>query len=82
MELADETELVSLAVGYRAVDRWKKMILLIYSLKQKQTRKRVIDWGAQPIQSSKLSSKKSRCPKETNTVTGKVLAAEHSQNIS
>ena len=34
------------------------------------TKKRVIDWGAQPTQSSKLSSKKSRCPKETNTVTG------------
>ena len=40
VELADETELVSLAVGYRVVDRWKKRILLIYSLKQKQTRKR------------------------------------------
>ena len=31
VEQADETELVSLAVGLRAVDTWKKMILLIYS---------------------------------------------------
>ena len=34
------------------------------------TRERVSSWGAQPTQSSKLSSKKSRCPNETNTVTG------------
>ena len=27
---------------------------------------------------SELSSKKSRCPKETNTVTGQVLATEYS----
>ena len=30
---------------------------------------------------SELSSKKSRCPKETNTVTGQVLATEYSYNL-
>ena len=34
MELADEAELVSLAVGLWAVDRWKKMILLVHIVKQ------------------------------------------------
>ena len=39
-------------------------------LKAEADTKRVIDWGAQPTQSLRSSSKKSRCPKETNTVTG------------
>ena len=34
--------------------------------------------GRSADQSSKLSSKKSRCTKETNTVTGQVLATEYS----
>ena len=39
-ELADEAELVSLSVGQRVVDRWKKMISLVHIVKQKQTRKK------------------------------------------
>ena len=36
-ELAGEAELVSLSVGQRVVDRWKKMIPLVHIVKQKQT---------------------------------------------
>ena len=50
------------------------MILLIYSLKQKQTRKRVIDRGAQPTQSSNLSSKKRAVvPKRLIQLLGRCL---------
>ena len=57
------------------------MISLVHIVKQKQTRKREREndqLGRSADQSSKLSSKKSRCTKETNTVTGQVLATEYS----
>ena len=59
------------------------MISLVYIVKQKQTRKREREresdqLGRSADQSSKLSSKKSRFTKETNTVTGQVLATEYS----
>ena len=46
---------------------------------EKRERERESDQlGRSADQSSKLSSKKSRCTKETNTVTGQVLATEYS----
>ena len=55
-KLAHEAELVSLAVGKWAVDRWKKMILLIYIVKQKQTRKR--EWSAGVLSRLKVVKQK------------------------
>ena len=57
------------------------MISLVRIVKQKKTRKREREsdqLGRSADQSSKLSIKKSRCTKETNTVTGQVLATEYS----
>ena len=56
------------------------MISLVHIVKQNQTRKRESDRlaGRSADQSSKLSSEKSRCTKETNTVPGQVLATEYS----
>ena len=42
------------------------------------TEKREWSAGRSVDQRSKLPSKKSRCPKEANTVTGQVLATEYS----
>ena len=56
------------------------MILLIHIVKQEADTEKSDQLGAgrSTDQSSKLSSKKSRCPKEANTVTGQVLATEYS----
>ena len=52
------------------------MILLVHIVKQETDTKKSGRLGYSA--DSKLSSKKSRCPKETNTVTGQVLATEYS----
>ena len=56
------------------------MISLVYIVKQKQTRKRerVIGWGTQLTQKFEVVKRKEPLYKETNTVTGQVLASEYS----
>ena len=57
------------------------MILLVHTVKQETDTEKSGRLGYSA--DSKLSSKKSRCPKETNnTVTGQVLATEYFKSFS